>query len=109
MNILWMTAQNVYIISDINILSELEVNGASEYMPGPYDHHHSSFRYTRNADAKMNSYRPLVRTKTHSIAIVEHMFTIQTKILFATCFSARQAAHTITYHGNYTKECLLFT
>jgi hypothetical protein len=96
MNILWMTAQNVYVISDFNIFSELGVNGASQYMTGPYDHHHSGFRFTRNADAKMNSYRPLVRTKTLSIATVEHMFTIQTKIQLATCFSARQAAHTNT-------------
>jgi hypothetical protein len=79
MNILWMTAQNVKIISDFNIFSELDINGASHYVAGPHDHHHSSFRFTRNADAKMNSYRPLVRTKQLSIAIVEHMFTIQTK------------------------------
>jgi preprotein translocase subunit Sec63 len=72
MNILWMIAQNVYIISDFNIFSEQDVNAASQHMTGPYDHHHSGFRFTRNADARIHSYRPLVRTKTFRIAMLSH-------------------------------------
>jgi hypothetical protein len=73
MNILWTIAQNVYIISDSNIFSEQNVNDASQYMTGPYDHHrHSSFRFTRNADARMHSYRPLVRTKIFRNAMLFH-------------------------------------
>jgi hypothetical protein len=70
MNIVWKTAQNIYVISDFNIFSELDVNAATKYMTGPYGEHHSSFRFPRNADAKMNSYRPLVRTKTFSNAVL---------------------------------------
>jgi hypothetical protein len=109
MNILWKTAQNVYIISDFNTFSELDVNVASQYMTWPHDHHHSSFRYTRNADTKINSHRPLVRTNTICITIVKDICLLFTQKPCSLPFSVREAAHDITQHGKYTKQGFSFT